>query len=102
MGMANSQTPTMTDPWGINSPTSATTYTIYYVRPAETASNYKLLRPPSDHERLFKKGKFFAFESSMEFRRWFGSPKTPVKAAKARHGFQQLARLPNYRKARTR
>lgn len=56
----------------------------------------------NEAERLFEKGKFFAFESSREFRAWFGGPKTPVKLFKSRHGFQQMARIPNYRGVRTR
>lgn len=53
-------------------------------------------------ERLFDKGKFFQFESSMEFRAWFKPPRIPKKRFKTRHGFQQMCRLPNYRGVRTR
>lgn len=53
-------------------------------------------------ERKFAKGKFFKFESSMEFRAWFEKPKTVPRAVRARNGFQQMTRLPNYRGTRTR
>lgn len=53
-------------------------------------------------ERIFDKGKFFQFRSSMEFRAWSQPPVIPKKKMKARHGHQQMCRLPCYRGVRTR
>lgn len=76
--------------------TSTISYTVYNT----SAATHTVVELP--FERVFDKGKFFRFESSMEFRAWFGQPHFPKQKLKERHGFQQMARLPCYRGRRTR
>lgn len=86
-----------------NTTTSTAAYTIYN---DNYASNYNLRAVSTEVEtfleRIFDKGKFFAFISSMEFRAWFKPPPIPKQKLKARHGHQQMCRLPCYRGVRTR
>jgi len=89
--------------WG---PSTSSTTTSYWVGTNITAANTyeypKLdIKVQNATERLFEKGKFFAFESSREFRAWFSSPRKPPEVH-ARHGFQQMSRIPCYRGVRTR
>jgi hypothetical protein len=93
------QTATLEDYWGNDDVGSETSYYGSYTNTTITWSWNEI---QNEVERLFAKGKFFAFESSREFRSWFGGPKTPVKLFRARHGFQQMARIPCYRGVRTR
>ena len=94
--------PSPTATWGSDYGTTGTTAYVYYS--GNSASNVTYLPTPvsGPETRLFKKGKAFKFESSLEFRQWFGSPRAPKKAVKARHGFQQMSRIPCYRGVRTR
>lgn len=87
--------------WG---PSTATTFVYGYYGDSDNTYGYPRLNIKTQNaaERQFEKGKFFKFESSREFRQWFGGPKTPVKLFRARHGFQQMARIPCYRGVRTR
>lgn len=99
-GMAVGPYSSTTASW--NNDTSTISYTIY---PAYSASNLPSPLPKDIQkflERLFNKGKYFKFNSSLEFREWFKPPPIPKPKLKARHSFQQMARLPCYRGRRTR
>ena len=65
-------------------------FAIYSVRYSDTTwpssyDTYSFPLPPKKDEiqsiieRLFDKGKYFRFRTSMEYRRWFGEPPLPVK-----------------------
>lgn len=92
--------PTTGISWGNDDIT--TTSSAYYSNTYSGNVAVLEFRDQNDTERLFEKGKFFKFESSMEFRAWFKRPNTVPRAVKSRHGFQQMCRLPCYRGVRTR
>lgn len=100
MGMAQTwETPTSS--W--TTTTSATSTYVIFANEATTSGTFIQLPAEVRYPKFFNKGRFFRFESSREFRAWFKPDKIQKKPEeKARHGFQQMARIPNYRGVRTR
>lgn len=90
--------------WAETSDTTSTTTTggWYTYSNGNTYTAHVSIPVLETFTRWFSKGKFFKFESSMEFRAWFKRPDTVPREVKSRHGFQQMCRLPCYRGVRTR